>query len=160
MLQDLVSRVFGAELIGAEPFQREWIWHRVWELDRIHELPLPTLGLIDVALWDLAGRVTGLPTWQLLGGHRTSLPAYASTSTFATIEEFLDVADQALALGYRGIKLHSWGDAVRDARVAVALREHLGDEVPLMYDGSAGFVRGLDVHAPQVGAPAYDAPGP
>jgi len=139
MLRDLVSRVFEQELVGADPFQREWIWHRVWELDRIHELPLPTLGLIDVALWDLAGRATGLPTWQVLGGYRTSIPAYASTSTFATVEEFLDVADQALALGYRGIKLHAWGDAARDARLAIALREHVGDDVPLMYDGSAGF---------------------
>jgi L-alanine-DL-glutamate epimerase-like enolase superfamily enzyme len=139
MLDDLVERVFRPELIGADPFNREWIWHRVWELDRIHELPLPTLGLIDVALWDLAGRIAGEPTWRLLGGYRTEIPAYASTSTFATVEEFLDVADQALELGYRGIKLHAWGDADRDARLAVALREHVGDDLPLMYDGSAGF---------------------
>lgn len=139
MLDDLVERVFRPELIGADPRNREWIWHRVWELDRIHELPLPTLGLIDVALWDLAGRVAGEPTWRLLGGYRTEIPAYASTSTFATIEEFLDVADQALELGYRGIKLHAWGDVERDAKLAIALRQHVGDEVPLMYDGSAGF---------------------
>jgi multiple sugar transport system permease protein len=55
----------------------------VWELDRIHELPLPTLGLVDTALWDLAGRLQGLPTWRVLGGYRTEIPAYASTSTFA-----------------------------------------------------------------------------
>ena len=58
MLDDLVERVFRPELIGQDPSQREWLWHRVWELDRIHELPLPTLGLIDIALWDLAGRLT------------------------------------------------------------------------------------------------------
>lgn len=139
MLDDLVKRVFRAELIGQDPLQREWLWHRVWELDRIHELPLPTLGLIDIALWDLAGRLQGLPTWQVLGGYRTKIPAYASTSTFDSTEEFLDVAEQSLALGYRGIKLHAWGDARRDAELSLALREHLGDEVPLMYDGSAGF---------------------
>jgi L-alanine-DL-glutamate epimerase-like enolase superfamily enzyme len=106
-LQDLVDRVFREELLGADPFQREWLWHRVWELDRIHELPLPALGLIDIALWDLAGRVYNEPVWRLLGGFRDAIPAYASTSTFATTEEFLDVADQCLALGYRGIKLHA-----------------------------------------------------
>jgi L-alanine-DL-glutamate epimerase-like enolase superfamily enzyme len=125
--------------VGADPFRREWLWHRVWELDRIHELPLPTLGLIDIALWDLAGRVASQPVWQVLGGFRTSIRAYASTSTFATIEEFLDVADQSLALGYHGIKLHAWGDARKDGKLAIALREHVGDDVPLMYDGSAGF---------------------
>jgi L-alanine-DL-glutamate epimerase-like enolase superfamily enzyme len=139
LLDDLVERVFRPELLGQEPAQREWLWHRIWELDRIHEFPLPALGLIDVALWDLAGRVRDQPTWQVLGGYRTSIPAYASTSTFATIAEFLDVADQCLELGYRGIKLHAWGDARRDAALAIALREHAGDAVPLMYDGSAGF---------------------
>lgn len=138
-LTDLVDRVFRDELTGADPYRREWIWHRIWELDRIHELPLPTLGLVDTALWDLAGRAQGMPVWQLLGGFRESIPAYASTSTFATTEEFLDVADQCLALGYAGIKLHAWGDARRDAALCAALREHVGPDVPLMYDGSAGF---------------------
>ncbi|MFJ4788774.1 enolase C-terminal domain-like protein [Streptomyces sp. NPDC088794] len=138
-LTELVDRVFREELLGADPLQREWLWHRVWELDRIHELPLPTLGLIDTALWDLAGRYYGEPVWRLLGGFRESIPAYASTSTFSSTEEFLDVADQCLALGYRGIKLHAWGDARRDAALCLALREHVGPDVPLMYDGSAGF---------------------
>ncbi|MFF2383324.1 enolase C-terminal domain-like protein [Streptomyces sp. NPDC058108] len=138
-LTELVDRVFRDELLGADPFQREWLWHRVWELDRIHELPLPTLGLIDIALWDLAGRYHGQPVWRLLGGFREAIPAYASTSTFSSTEEFLDVADQCLALGYRGIKLHAWGDARRDAALCLALRDHVGPDVPLMYDGSAGF---------------------
>jgi L-alanine-DL-glutamate epimerase-like enolase superfamily enzyme len=139
LLDDLVGRVLRPELIGQDPVRREWLWHRIWELDRIHELPLPAFGLVDVALWDLAGRLAGQPTWEVLGGYRTSIPAYASTSTFATVAEYLDVADQCLALGYQGIKLHAWGDARRDAALAVALREHVGDAVPLMYDGSAGF---------------------
>ncbi|WP_127358345.1 enolase C-terminal domain-like protein [Actinacidiphila soli] len=139
MLEDLVERVFREELIGQDPFQREWLWHRIWELDRIQELPLPTFGLIDTALWDLAGRVNGQPVWQVLGGFRRAIPAYASTSTFATTEEFLDVADQCLALGYQGIKLHAWGDARKDAALCLALRKHVGPDVPLMYDGSAGF---------------------
>ncbi|MEW1773626.1 enolase C-terminal domain-like protein [Streptomyces sp. NPDC086777] len=138
-LTELVDRVFRDELLGADPFRREWLWHRVWELDRIHELPLPTLGLIDTALWDLAGRYHGQPVWRLLGGFREAIPAYASTSTFSSTEEFLDVADQCLALGYRGIKLHAWGDARRDAALCLALRDHVGPDIPLMYDGSAGF---------------------
>jgi len=139
MLEDLVDRVFREELVGQDPLQREWLWHRIWELDRIQELPLPTLGLVDIALWDLAARAVNRPVWELLGGYRTSIPAYASTSTFATTEEFLDVADQCLELGYPAIKLHAWGDARRDAELCAALRAHVGDSVPLMYDGSAGF---------------------
>jgi L-alanine-DL-glutamate epimerase-like enolase superfamily enzyme len=102
-------------------------------------LPIYMLGVVDVALWDLAGRAAGRPAWQLLGGFREAIPAYASTATFASTEEYLDVASQCLALGYPAIKLHAWGDAREDARLCLDLREHVGDAVALMYDGSAGF---------------------
>ncbi len=138
-LQEIVDRVLRDELIGQDPLQREWLWHRMWELDRIEEFPLPLLGIVDIALWDLAGRLYDTPVWQLLGGYRNELPAYASTTTFGSVEEYLDVADQALELGYHGIKLHAWGDAREDAALCRALREHVGPGVPLMYDGSAAF---------------------
>jgi L-alanine-DL-glutamate epimerase-like enolase superfamily enzyme len=138
-LEDFVARVLREELTGADPLQREWLWHRMWEIDRTEELPIYVLGLVDVALWDLAGRAAGRPVWELLGAFRTEIPAYASTATFASTEEYLDVATQCLALGYPAIKLHAWGDAREDAALCLALREHVGDAVPLMYDGSAGF---------------------
>ncbi|WP_432968271.1 enolase C-terminal domain-like protein [Dactylosporangium sp. CA-233914] len=94
---------------------------------------------MDIALWDLAGRAAQLPAWQLMGGFRTSIRAYASTSTFDSVAEYLDVASQCLELGYRAIKLHAWGDARADADLCAALRSHVLDLVPLMYDGSTGF---------------------
>ena len=139
ILDDIVERRIRGELIGADPLQREWLWHRMWELDRIEVFPTYILGIIDVALWDLAGKVAGLPLHELIGSFRDAIPAYASTVTFGSIAEYLDVADQCLGLGYPAIKLHAWGDARRDADLCAALREHVGDAVPLMYDGSAGF---------------------
>ncbi|WP_345762076.1 enolase C-terminal domain-like protein [Diaminobutyricibacter sp. McL0608] len=139
ILQDVVDRRLCGELLGQDPIAREFLWHRVWELDRIERFPVWVQGVVDVALWDLAGKDVGLPVYKLLGSFRESLPAYASTVTFGSIEEYLAVADQCLGLGYSAIKLHAWGDVRRDARLAEALREHVGAEVPLMYDGSAGF---------------------
>jgi len=63
IVADLVERRLRDELIGQDPLQREWLWHRVWELDRIEEFPIYALGLVDVALWDLAGKVAGLPVY-------------------------------------------------------------------------------------------------
>ena len=37
------------------------------------------LAAVDLALWDLAGRVAGMPVYKLLGGYRDKMPAYAST---------------------------------------------------------------------------------
>ncbi len=139
ILEDIVERRLRGELVGQDPLQREWLWHRVWELDRIEEMPIYVLGLVDIALWDLAGKMLGVPTYQLLGGFRTKIPAYASTVTFSSVAEYLEVADQCVELGYRAIKLHAWGDARRDAELAQSLRGHVGSGVDLMYDGSAGF---------------------
>jgi L-alanine-DL-glutamate epimerase-like enolase superfamily enzyme len=139
VVADLVERVLRDQLVGQDPLQRELHWHRIWELDRIEELPLPVLGLVDIALWDLAGRRVGQPTWQVLGGYRDKIGAYASTATFASVEEYLDVATQCIELGYQAFKVHAWGDARKDAELGRRLREHVGDALPLMYDGSAGF---------------------
>jgi L-alanine-DL-glutamate epimerase-like enolase superfamily enzyme len=139
VVADAVERILRDELIGADPLQREWLWHRIWELDRTEELSLDLLAVVDTALWDLAGRFYGAPVWELLGGFRREIPAYASTSTFDTLETYLEVATQCLELGYPALKLHAWGDARRDAKLCTAVREHVGDDVPLMYDGSAAF---------------------
>jgi L-alanine-DL-glutamate epimerase-like enolase superfamily enzyme len=136
---DLVDRRVRGELLGQDARRREWLWHRMWELHRIEEFPLYFLGLVDVALWDIAGRMAGVPVHEMLGTFRTSIPAYASTVTYGTVEEYLDIADQCVARGFGAIKVHAWGDARRDAKLAKALRAHLGDDFPLMYDGSAGF---------------------
>ncbi len=139
IMADLVERVFLKEFIGADPLQRELLWHRMWELDRVYEFPINILGIIDTALWDLAGRYYNAPTWEVLGGYRKEIEACASTSTFSTVEEFIDVATQCVELGYPALKVHAWGDARKDADLCQKLRDHLGPEYPLMYDGSAGF---------------------
>jgi L-alanine-DL-glutamate epimerase-like enolase superfamily enzyme len=139
ILTDLVDRRIRDELVGSDPLRREWLWHRMWELHRIETFPLYLQAVVDEALWDIAGKAAGMPVHQLIGTYRDAIPAYASTVTFGSVAEYLDVADQCLELGYPAIKLHAWGDARKDAELCVALRAHVGDNVPLMYDGSAGF---------------------
>ena len=56
-LEDLVGRLLREELVGIDPLEREQIWHRMWELDRTEEFPIWLIGLVDNALWDLAGRL-------------------------------------------------------------------------------------------------------
>ena len=85
MLADIVDRVLREELVGERADRREWLWHRLWELDRTEEFPIWMFGIVDVALWDLEGRVLGVPVHRLLGTYRDSIPAYASTTTFATV---------------------------------------------------------------------------
>jgi L-alanine-DL-glutamate epimerase-like enolase superfamily enzyme len=126
-------------LVGHDPLLREFLWEQAWEMDRLAEFPIYALGLPDIALWDIAAQVAGVPAYKLMGGYRNRIPAYASTTTFETTEEFLHVADQCLDYGFGAIKLHAWGDYRKDAKLCQDLRAHVGDEIALMYDGSAGF---------------------
>ena len=61
MLADIVDRVLREELVGERADRREWLWHRLWELDRTEEFPIWLFGVVDIALWDLEGRVLGVP---------------------------------------------------------------------------------------------------
>lgn len=140
VVRDLVDRVIRPDLVGADALKREYAWHRMWELNRREQFPLYALGLVDVALWDLAGKAAGLPIHRLAGGFRDSVPAYASTVTHGSVDEYLDVADQCVDAGFRAIKVHAWGDAKRDAVLCEKLRSHVGEEIELMYDGSAAFM--------------------
>lgn len=139
MVKDMIERSIGPDLVGFDPLMKEYLWHRVWELDRLEETPIYGLGLIDIALWDLNAKVANMPLWKMLGGYRDRIPVYASTVTYSTIEEFLEIADQCIDYGFRAIKLHAWGDPKQDAKLGQALRNHVGPDIELMYDGSAGF---------------------
>lgn len=139
MTVDYFERRLKEMLIGKNPLLKEQLWKEVWEIDRIEELQIMYMGLIDVALWDITAKKAGMPLYQLLGGHADRVQAYASTVTYDTTEEFLYVADACLDRGFRAIKLHAWGDWRKDAKLCQDLRKHVGDEIVLMYDGSAGF---------------------
>lgn len=136
---NIAKRYFKDLLIGEDPLQKERIYHKIWEIDRLEYLPVPFMGLIDTALWDIVSKKAKLPLYQLIGGFRESVMAYASTATYDTLDEFLDIADQCIARGFKGIKLHAWGDARKDAELCQALRARVGNGIHLMYDGSAGF---------------------
>jgi len=128
------------QLLGRDPFDRERIWQDLWRNLRTSRLGF-AIGPVDVALWDLLGQATELPCYKLLGGMRDAVPAYASTVTVDSLQAFLNLADDCLRLGYGAIKLHAWGRLEQDAQLCKALREHVGDDIPLMYDASSMFNR-------------------
>jgi L-alanine-DL-glutamate epimerase-like enolase superfamily enzyme len=126
------------QLIGEDPLDRERIWQKFWRNLRTSQLGL-AIGPVDCALWDLFGKVANAPVYKLLGGMRDSIPAYASTVTLDSLDEFLALADVCLDKGYKAIKLHAWGRLEEDAHLCKELRRHVGDDIVLMYDASSMF---------------------
>jgi L-alanine-DL-glutamate epimerase-like enolase superfamily enzyme len=126
------------QLVGEDPRNRERIWQKFWRNLRTSQLGL-AIGPVDCALWDLAGKVSDTPVYQLLGGMRDRIPAYASTVTLDSLEEYMDLAETCLEQGYKAIKLHAWGRLEEDAALCRELRNLVGDEITLMYDASSMF---------------------
>jgi L-alanine-DL-glutamate epimerase-like enolase superfamily enzyme len=126
------------QLVGEDPLNRERIWHKFWRNLRSSKLGL-AVGPVDCALWDLLGKVCGEPVYKLLGGMRDRIPAYASTVTLDSLDEYMDLADECLEKGYKAIKLHAWGRLEEDAELCRALRDRVGGDIELMYDASSMF---------------------
>ncbi len=126
------------QLIGEDPLDRERIWQKFWRNLRTSHLGL-AIGPVDCALWDIFGKISNTPVYKLLGGMRDKIPAYASTVTLDSLEEYMTLAEDCLDKGYKAIKLHAWGRLEEDAQLCRALRQKVGDDIVLMYDASSMF---------------------
>ncbi len=88
------------------------------------------LSAIDIALWDIAGKLAGLPLYRLLGGSPCrELPAYASLLRYGEPRAVTQYVERALKRGYRYIKLHE----ITVSPIQAA-REAAGPDVPIMVD--------------------------
>lgn len=121
-------------LIGEDPLDRERLWHKLWSISRLLHLPQPALGAIDVALWDIGGKVANLPIYQLLGGYREKVRACASTMQLTSLDAYVEQALQCKEKGYTALKLHVEGIPERDLAVCRAVRKAVGDDMTLMHD--------------------------
>ena len=113
-LADLTYRYLKPELIGQDPLLTEHLWHRAWELHRLGA-GLESVLAIDAISWDIKSQVAGLPAYLLMGGNDPKVPAYASTVTWDTMEEYERHIKECADEGFFAFKLHASGDAKWDA---------------------------------------------
>lgn len=105
-------------------------------------------SVVDIALWDLAGKWHDAPVYELLGAQRRKLPAYASTlpgdldpDNLGDPAAYARFAEQCYDKGYRAFKIHAWidGNLRREIDAAVAVAEAVGDRMTLMDDPSSAL---------------------
>jgi L-alanine-DL-glutamate epimerase-like enolase superfamily enzyme len=129
-------------LVGKNPLARERHWSEMKRALRKYDRM--GIGPIDIALWDLAGKLYDAPIHELLGTYRERLPAYASTyfgndTGLDSPEAYADFAERCFDLGYRAFKIHPVGglddrDVRDEIEIVRAVGERVGEEMDLMLD--------------------------
>ncbi len=151
----ILKHHIGPAIIGQDPLDHAVIHDRL--IHRLVKLgPEGALGgalaALDIALWDLKGKLLGQPVYKLLGGAwRTELPFYASIggNGARTVDEVLRVVEARLKDKPAAIKIRFDNDrTVPDADIpgdiakARAVRKLVGDGFPLAFDANNGCSTG------------------
>jgi D-galactarolactone cycloisomerase len=105
---------------------------------------MAAVSAIDVAVWDLKGKILGLPVHQLLGGKkRDTIFPYATGLYFREEKDLAKaLADEAIKykeLGYRSVKMKVGLSIKEDIKIVSAVRNAIGDDIELMIDANHAF---------------------
>ena len=104
---------------------------------------------LDLALWDLAGKIAGQPCWKLLGGLSNRVRAYASSGVLRDSQALAGAAEDYLARGFQALKIRfRRGDWRDDIRALEAVRARVGNRLELMVDCNQGWRMPWDTEAP------------
>jgi L-alanine-DL-glutamate epimerase-like enolase superfamily enzyme len=119
-------------LLGQNPLDRELLYKAMWK--RVRTTTVRTIGAVDIALWDIAGKISGLPIHQLLGSYRDRIPAYISSAVLGSPAAYADEAKHYKSLNLAAYKIHPPQNWREDIKVCEAVRLAVGDEYLLMLD--------------------------
>ena len=131
----IVEQVLAPMVLGRDPLAREAIWHHCYNMLRDHGqkgMPIQALSGLDIALWDIAGKVAGLPLYRLLGGPtRETIPVYGYGMMLRRVPDLASAfRDEAAAIreaGFAATKMKVGLGRDEDIRLATAVREGVGN---------------------------------
>ena len=118
--------------IGRDPLDIGAIWSDLWSRNRL--VDARSICAVDVALWDIAGKVAGLPIHHLLGTCRREVPAYASSAVMAGPQDYVDEVLGFRERGWQAYKIHPRRDPDQDLAICAAVKKAVGDSMVLMLD--------------------------
>ena len=142
----IVEKVIQPIVLGMDPMDRDVIWHKVYNLLRDHGqkgMPMQSLSGVDIALWDIAGKVANLPISKLIGGtHRTRVKVYGygmmlrDEPADALASRFEDEAAAIKGMGFAATKMKVGLGPQADVKLCKAVRKSVGDDFPFMVDAN------------------------
>lgn len=149
--QALILDVFAPLLIGANPMHSEVLWERMYGAQRLRGhntgYTMEAISGLDIALWDLRGKITQQPIYALLGGpYRTEIPVYASGIPGSTDAERQASARNYVEQGYTGFKLAiGRRDLNEDLATVAAVAKVVNNHGQLLVDAHGAYDLGTAV---------------
>jgi L-alanine-DL-glutamate epimerase-like enolase superfamily enzyme len=122
-------------LRGADPLRRSVLLE---ELKKGLPRSPSARAAIDMALFDILGKVAGLPLWKLLGGFRESIST-SITIGILPVDATAQAAKRFVARGFRCLKLKGGRDVVDDIERVRQVRASVGPEIELRFDANQGY---------------------
>ncbi len=157
VIATVVNQVAAPSLLGEDPMAHEKIWDKLyWLLSPRGQTgyALHAIAAIDIALWDIKGKVLGQPVWRLLGGARNRVPVYA-TFGFPVFdrEQLGEAAKLWVSQGHKRLKMTVGDGALKkrdqprplaevikeDVERVRTVREAVGDTIKLSVDGNCNL---------------------
>ncbi len=141
----LIHNTLAPMLIGMKATDVIGVWKRV------HRMQLSSHGVgsgaslglsgIDMALWDIRGKAAKMPLYELLGGSKRRLPAYAGGISlgYQPKESLADEAQEYVSRGYKAIKLRLGDSAKADIERVLHVRKVLGDDIDILTDANTAY---------------------
>ena len=142
----------GELIVGADPLAPEQLYQKLFALTwqrQAHEKGWSREALVrisaavDIAAWDIMGKLAGLPLYRLFGGYRSVVPCYVTCAYYRDGKDLAELRDEMQMLkaqGHTAFKAKAGGVPLREdmERLAV-VREVIGDDADLMIDVNRGW---------------------
>ena len=136
---EIINDLLAPVTIGADPCDVEAIWDELYGLMRVRGCSggfhVDAIAAIDIALWDLHGKLRGMPIRRLLGTTvNAAVPGYLSGLPAATLEQRVALAVDNYAAGHRAFKFAAVVSHEGIVEEMAALRRALGADAQIMVD--------------------------
>ena len=135
------QKAFSGRLVGMNIADREWLWHQLSRMAG-HGASVHALwSHVDVAMWDAAGKIAGMPVHEMLGTARRTTEVYATyPPRNSTIEGYVSEAAELAEQGFTAYKIHPGAMPTNQViEMVTAVRREVGDEMRLMLDPNNGY---------------------
>lgn len=147
-VKSAIDNVLAPILIGADPLDKDILWHRMYSHTRDFGQKgtyIEAISAVDIALWDICGKMLGVSVSKLMGGRERDAISMYATGCYYRGDQYLDLGETLEALkeeaagyleqGFRMLKMKVGLLSIeQDAKRVQAIRETVGDEIGIFAD--------------------------